>query len=170
MSFYPFSFETVITRHAVGKGARTVSYTVVLLPEDLKSQLPLNDHPRLRVDAEIANHPFNGAWQPTGQGDHYLMVPKEILKEASLFVGSPVDVRFKVADQSHVELPEALARALQRDADLMARWTALTPGKQRGFAYRVASAKTAKTIEKRVGEVTHMVREGLSFGKGGKVR
>lgn len=169
MSFFPYSFETVITKLAIGNGARTVTYTVVLLPDEIRSDLPLQSHPRLRVDGEIANHPFNGAWQPAGGGAYYLMVPKDILREASLTIGSPVDVRFKIADQSHVDLPDALAGALEADPQLMRLWAALTPGKQRGFAYRVASAKTDATIHKRVDEVAHMVREGLSYGKGGGV-
>ncbi|MEM9683112.1 MAG: YdeI/OmpD-associated family protein [Pseudomonadota bacterium] len=170
MSYFTHAFEATITRHVIGKGQRTVTYTVVRLPEEMTGDLPFADHPRLRVDGEIDDYPFNGAWQPTGDGTHYLMVPKSILREAELSVGSRVEIRFRVADQSAVAVPEALATALDADADLKTKWDALSAGKRRGFAHRVSSAKTEATIAKRVAEVTRMVREGLSYGKGGKVR
>ncbi len=169
MSFFSHEFEAIISLHHIGKGPRVVTYKVVYLPTEMIDELPFDQYPRLRITGEIADVPVEGAWQPSGDGTRYLMVPKQVFEQADVRVGDRVEVRFKVADQNAVDVPAALEKALDDDEALAEKWTKLTPGKQRGFAYRVASAKTEKTIDKRVAEVTHMIREGLSYGKGGKV-
>jgi len=170
MSFFTHAFEAEIVRHPIGNGARIVHYTVVYLPPAMVSQLPFDAHPRLRVTGEIADVPVEGAWQPAGDGRRYLMVPKVVFEDAGVAVGDRVEVRFKVGDQDAVDVPDALGRLLEGDEELAAKWVALTPGARRAFAHRVRSAKTEPTIVKRVGEVAHMVREGLRYGKGGSVR
>jgi len=168
MSFFGHAFAAQIRRLPVGKGDRKVTYTVVMLPDDIAAKLPLDIHARLRVDGEIADVPFNGAWQPAGNGAHYLMAPKDVLSQAGVSVGDIVEVRFRVADQDAVDTPAALEAALFLDPDLRGRWEKLTPGQRRGFAYRVRSAKKPATVDKRVAEVVHMVRNGLTYGRGGK--
>ena len=170
MAFFTHEFEAEIVRHRIGSGARPVHYTVVYLPAELEAGLPFDAHPRLRVTGEIADVPVEGAWQPAGDGRRYLMVPKRVFAAAGVAVGDQVDVRFKIADQNAVEVPDALERVLSTDPELRAKWDALTAGKKRAFAHRVDSAKTEKTIAKRVEEVTGMLRQGLSYGKGGSVK
>ena len=165
MSAYPHAFEGEVTRHELGRYA----YTVLRLPPGMARSLPFDAHPRLRVEGEIADHPFEAAWQPDGAGGHYLMIPKALLKAADLAVGDEVACRFRVADQSAVDVPPALAAALAEDDALRGRWDALTPGLRRAFAHRVATAKREATVAKRVEEVTAMVRKGQRYGKGGKV-
>lgn len=170
MSFFTHVFDAEIARHPIGKGARIVHYTVVYLPPAMASELPFDAHPRLRVVGEIADVPVEGAWQPAGDGRRYLMVPKTVFESAGVAVGDRVEVRFKIADQDAVDVPDALNRLLISDKDLAAKWSALTPGAQRAFSYRVSSAKTEPTIAKRVSEVADMVRAGLRYGKGGSIR
>ncbi|MEM6869113.1 MAG: YdeI/OmpD-associated family protein, partial [Cyanobacteria bacterium P01_C01_bin.121] len=62
-------------------------------------------------------------------------------------------VRFRIADQDAVDVPEALQHALEQDEYAKAVWEKLTPGKRRGFAYRVSSAKTKQTQTRRALEV-----------------
>ena len=170
MSYFSHAFEAEITRHPIGKGERVIHYVVVYLPLQIERDLPFDAHPRLRVTGEIADVPFEGAWQPSGDGRRYLIVPKQVFAAASVAVGDRVEVRFKIADQNAVDMPPELERALSADADLEAKWVALTPGAKRAFAYRVSSAKTQRTRTKRLGEVSQMVREGLAYGKGGSIR
>lgn len=168
-SFFDREFEAEIVRHVIGNGPRKVTYTVVWLPQDIEAKLPFDDFPRLRVTGEIADVPFEGAWQPAGEHGKYLMVPKQVFASAEVSVGDRVEIRFKITDQNAVDVPEALQDAIDSDDDLTKAWAELSAGKQRAFAYRVSSAKTEKTITKRVDEVTHMIRNGLSYGKGGKI-
>lgn len=170
MAFYSFNFETMMVRHLVGNGERKLAYSVILLPDALRQDLPFDNYPRLRVEGELNGHSFNGAWQPAGNGRYFLMVPKQIIKADGLSVGDDVEMRFNIADQNDVDVPPALASALRGQPELLEKWNQLTAGKQRGFAHRVASAKVTSTIAKRVDEVVHMVREGLSYGKGGSTR
>jgi hypothetical protein len=130
----------------------TYAYTVVYLPEDLAGALPLDRFPRLRIEAEVSGVPLKAALMSTG-GRWYLMLSKALLKHAGLTLGDTAHVAFAVADQDAVDVPSPLAAALDAEPELRAAWEALTPGKRRGLAHRVASAKTAPTIAKRVAGV-----------------
>jgi len=133
-------------------------YQVVLLPEELEAQLPFDRYPRLRIDAELNGVPTQGALMPA-DGRHYLMVSKRLQKQIKAQLGDVVDVRFSVADQDAVEVPVELAEALGELPDLKEIWDAWTPGKRRGFAHRVASAKQASTRTKRVAEVLEAIAD-----------
>lgn len=145
---FPFSFEAVIEAHDFGRFA----YTVVYLPERMRSELPFDRHPRLRVEGEIAERPFEGAWQP-GQGRMFLMIPKEIRSDADLALGDEIEVRFRIADQDAVDVPAKLRTAIAGNDAASEAWDAATPGKQRGMAYHVRSAKRDETRRRRAGEI-----------------
>lgn len=140
-------------------------YEVVWLTKDLTDALPLDAYPRLRVAGEIAGMDFTGACMPSG-GRHYLMVPKAIRVKQGLGLGDEIIVRFGVDDQDRVDVPPELADALADHEEIAELWAALTPGKQRGFAHRVATAKTAQTAAKRVQEVIGHILDGK--GPGGR--
>ncbi|MEM9708531.1 MAG: YdeI/OmpD-associated family protein [Pseudomonadota bacterium] len=161
MDFHPYEFEAEISALDFGK----FFYEVVWLPEDLTGVLPLAEFPRLRVIGEMAGRDFQGAIMPSG-GGHYLMVPKAIRVVTKLGLGDRVLTQFGVDDQDRVDVPEELAEALAEHGDVAELWEALTPGKRRGFAHRVASAKTHPTRLKRVEEVIAHVLDGK--GPGGR--
>jgi hypothetical protein len=117
----------------------------------------------MRISGEVGDVPFAGAWQPV-KGRWYLMLSKPLLKAGGFKVGDLVEVRFRVEAQDTVAVPDALRRALERDRTRLKRWEALSPGKRRGLAHRVASARTLATEQKRVAEVL----EALT-GRGGPV-
>ncbi len=152
MIFFPYAFEAPIEYYDFG----TMAYTVVYLPRELERELPLDEYPRLRINGEVADRPIEGAWQPGGErsdGRWYLMVPRKFMQQASLSLGDEVEVRFEIADQDHVDVPAELRAALDQNDAARAAWAQLTPGKQRGLAYRVDSAKRAETRARRVAEV-----------------
>lgn len=155
MTYFTHHFETRIARHAVG----TYHYTVVYLDTSLHGELPLDVHPRLRIESDVAGIPIKGAWQPA-RGTWYLMLPKKPLKEAGLTVGSSVEVWFRVLPQDDVDVPEELATLLASKSRARKAWEKLTPGTQRGLAHLVASAKRAETIANRVAQV-----EAVLLGK-----
>lgn len=155
MTYFTHHFETRITRHAVG----TYQYTVVYLDASLHTELPLADHARLRIEADVSGVPVKGAWQPA-RGRWYLMLPKQALKEAGLRIGSAVDVSFRVLPQDDVDIPAELEALLAAKARVRKAWQALSAGKQRGLAHMVASAKRAETRASRVAQV-----EAVLLGK-----
>ena len=68
-------------------------------------------------------------------------------------------MRFRVADQDAVDVPDAFARALRGDEGARAIWDGLTPGKRRAVAQHVASAKTDPTRTRRVTEALDALRD-----------
>ena len=150
-AYFTHEFEAVISEFGVGK-SRKVWYRVVFMPEEFEDQLPFGQYPRLRVDGEIADIPIANAFIPTGDGRRYLIVSPAVMKGAGLAIGDTVTVRFRIADQDSVEVPVALANALEKNPSAADIWSAITPGKKRALAHHVGNAKTKPTIEKRVNE------------------
>jgi len=149
MSFFTYEFIGEIDRHDYGR----MIYHIIFVPADIASGLPLKQYPRLRVSAEVNDFPLDGAFVPYGDGRWYLLINKRILKSLGLHFGDPVSVRFAIADQDAVDIPEVLQIALTDNEDFAERWAALTPGKQRGYAYRIGTAKRPETQEKRIIEL-----------------
>ncbi len=148
MTWFTHRFETSISRHAVG----SLRYTVVVLDHTLHESLPLRDHPRLRIEADVGGVPVKGAWQPS-RGTWYLMLPKAALKAAGLAVGDDVEVAFRVIDQDDVDIPDELAQRLARAPRLRRAWEQHTSGTQRGLAHFIESAKRAETRLARLAQV-----------------
>ena len=158
MNYFTHSFEAPIEEHALGRYA----YTVVYLPPELHDELPLKEHPRLRIDAEIAEVPIDGALQPV-RGRWYLMVPRPLMKQCGFSLGDRIEVRFRVGDQDAVDVPAELEQALHAKGNrkALAAWKKLTPGAQRGFAHHIKSAKTEPTRNKRL----VIIIEAIAAGK-----
>jgi hypothetical protein len=148
MAFFTHHFEATVARHPVG----TSFYTVVYLDASLHASLPLREHPRLRVEADISGIPMKGAWQPAA-GRWYLMLPKASLKQAGLLVGSRVEVAFAVIAQDDVDVPDELAVRLASTKRLRSAWAKQTPETQRGLAHSIASAKRAEMRIARLAQV-----------------
>ena len=145
---YAFEFSAKLKIHQFGRS----NYTVAYLPAKVIKSLPLKQHPRLRVDGELngvrfanALHPANGKW--------YLLVPRRMQKQCGVTLGDRVFIQFDIADQDAVEVPTELRFALEVNDQAASIWSDLTPGKRRGFAYRVSSAKRRETRANRVEEV-----------------
>ncbi|MEL6609585.1 MAG: YdeI/OmpD-associated family protein [Pseudomonadota bacterium] len=145
--FYPFEFVGALDHYA------PMNYHCVFLPEDVIAGLPLAPAKRPRVVGEIAGRAFKGAIQPTSDGRAYFIVNKTTRAAAGLDLGDPVPVAFRPDDQDAVDVPPELRDALTQDDAATEVWEGLTPGTKRGFAHKVASAKTVATRMKRVTEV-----------------
>lgn len=164
MSFYKYSFESHIHEHSLGfnKNGELV-YTVLFLPEQLVSDLPLDKYPRLRVDGEMHGIPFEAAMQPA-KGKWYVLISRTFMKRQELNIGDLVEVRFNIGDQNYVEIPEELKNALDEDSKALDIWNTLTAGKKRGYAVYVSSAKQVVTREKRALKMIQYILEGKSSG------
>lgn len=148
MTSFPYAFDGRVSLLDFGK----FSYHVIFLPDEVASELPLEENPRLRVRGEVDDYPIHGAWMPSKAG-WYLKLSKDLMKQGGYTEGSWVYVRFGIAEQDEVDVPEALELALRANERARDAWQQLTPGKRRGLAYQVASAKTAATAVKRAGVV-----------------
>lgn len=157
---YPFSFEGEIERFGVGK-ERKIWYNVLFLPPDLRAQLPFDTYSRLRVEGEIADVPVANAFIPAGDGRNYVIVSPQVLRDAGLMLGDTAEMRFRIADQDHVDVPAVLQTALERDADAALAWDGLTPGRKRMAVQHVLSAKSSPTRQRRLEETLDAV---IRFG------
>jgi hypothetical protein len=159
VDYYPYRFEGPLARHGVGR-AKVVWYTVLFLPDELAAELPFDQHPRLRVEGEIADVPVQGAWMPTGDGRRYFMVSPAVLKAARPEPGQLLEMRFRIDDQERVDVPEALAAALARDGEAAAAWDALTPASAAASRTWSRRPKTPPTQARKVAEVIEALRAG----------
>ncbi|MEL6691976.1 MAG: YdeI/OmpD-associated family protein [Pseudomonadota bacterium] len=160
MSFYPHAFEAPVEYHDVGSDK--YAYTVLFVPDEIARELPLKEHPRLRISGEVSDFPIDASLTPV-RGRWYILLSKRILNAVDARVGDILGVRFKVADQEAVDVPEYLSDALANHPAERALWNASTAGKRRGLAYRVAAAKTDPTRQKRVDEVFGILRGELDM-------
>ena len=150
MAYFTHHFEAQIALHAANA---TLAYTVVYLDPGVQTALALGTGAPVRIEADVSGIPIKGAWQSTGDGRFYLMLPRATLKKSGLGLGSCVEVGFKVAPTADVDTPPALADALAADREFAQAWSHLTPGAQRGLAGMVANAKRPATVATRLGTV-----------------
>ena len=162
MSYFDHAFEGQISLHGVGK-SRVITYKVLFLPYTMERDLPFDRYPRLRVEGEIADVPVRGAWMPVGDGRRYFIVSPSVTEQSGCDVGDDVEMRFRIDDQDHVDVPPALKEAIRADEEAWEVWDELTAGKKRMYTFHVASAKTAPTEAKRVAEALDALRQGLSI-------
>lgn len=155
MTYFPFGFTGPIEHHDLG----TYRYTVIWLPEEVAAELPLAEHPRMRISGELNEHPVTGAWQPS-RGRWYLMLGKPVLRATGLSVDCLAELRFRLEPPDGVDVPALLARALEQDKRASERWEALTAGKRRALAHHVGSAKTGATAVKRVAQAVAWLTTG----------
>ncbi|MEO0370220.1 MAG: YdeI/OmpD-associated family protein [Pseudomonadota bacterium] len=162
MSYFTHEFVGEIALHGVGK-SRVITYKALFMPRRFEAELPFKTYPRLRVEGEIADVPVRGAWMPVGDGRRYFIVSPDIKANTGLDVGDEVEMRFRVDDQDHVDVPAALTAALKSDDAASAQWDMLTAGKKRMFTNHVFSAKTAPTEQRRVDEAMAAITEGITL-------
>ncbi|MEO0530478.1 MAG: YdeI/OmpD-associated family protein [Planctomycetota bacterium] len=143
-----YEFEAEIVPRSFDK----YDYSVVFLPAEVQAVVPFPGGRPLRVDAEVGGVPLGAALMPH-DGRRYLLLSKKFLKRLRAAIGDRVFVTFTIADQDAVDVPEELRKALEANTDASKAWDAATAGRQRGLAYRVASAKRPETRRKRVEEV-----------------
>ena len=159
MSFYAHAFEAAV-EPLNWDGTR---YTVIRLPSQVAAALPLQAHPRLRVEGEVGEIPMTWTWNPApavlGEG-WFAYLSRAKLKERGLAVGHVASVSFNLADQDGVDVPAELLLALAGDEGAQAAWDALTPGRRRGLAHMVESAKRQQTRDKRTQQIVGALAAG----------
>lgn len=130
-----------------------MAYRIAKLPPAVVRQLPLADQPRLRFVGQINGHPHKGAILPAGDGSHYIILSRQTLKACHAVEGDRIMVEFQLDAPDSVDVPAELQAALERNRCAQDAWNELTPGKRRGFAHMVNSAKLPATKRKRVEEI-----------------
>lgn len=96
-------------------------------------------------------------------GRTYLGLRAEIRRAAGIDVGDSVEVVLELDDAPReVEVPDALAAALEQDPAAADAFAALAFTHRREYAEWVASAKRDETRERRVAKALEMLRGGVA--------
>lgn len=122
------------------------TYTLMPLPAEASAALAGTR----RVEGEMNEHPVNLAIAraPVVEGP-FLWTGRGLLDR----IGAEVEVRLRPAPDDVVDLPEEVADLLAAAPLRAAAWEGLTPGRQRGLLYRLATARTPPTRARRLAEL-----------------
>ena len=140
------------TLEDVGSGGRWVTVTFDGREEFGAARAP--------VKGTINGTPFRSRLAVYG-GVTYLGLRREIRDAAGIEVGDEVDVMLERDDEPReVELPPALAEALERDDEARRAYEALSFTHRKEYADWIAEAKRDETRDRRVEKALTMLREG----------
>jgi hypothetical protein len=156
--FYPHELRLQVVEHFIG----ALRYRAIFLPDDLAAR-PDFSPARLRFEGELNDHPVSLAWQPAKGGRKYAMLSPALLSEVGAGVGDRVSLRFRLVPDSVVEAPAELLEAIAGTANARARWDNLTPGRQRGLAAMVNTARRPETRQRRSIELAGLLADGAEL-------
>lgn len=157
MSYYDHAFEGRLEELIYPGKFR---YFILRLTAEMAARLPFDREPRLRASGEINDMPFQGAWVPGGNQLPYLHLSTDFVTALGVRVGDPLEVRFRLEPSDYVDICVELAEALAADPDANDLWQSLTPGRRRGLAHAVGTAKREETRRKRTAKLMADLRAG----------
>lgn len=140
-----YEFEAAVQKRDYGR----YFYSIVCLPENLVNALIPQRPARFRVHATIAEVPIDGAFQKY-KNTYYLILNKKVMRSANARIGDVIEVRFSLATDDDVVMPDALRAALLANEEIGSRWSILTPGARRSYAHYINSAKSAALLHHRL--------------------
>jgi hypothetical protein len=112
------------------------------------------------VVATIGDYSWHGRVSRM-RGEFLLGLNREVRTDAGVEAGDSVAVRIALdAAPREVEVPEALAAALEGDAEARQRYDALAFTHRKEFARWIAEAKKDDTRDRRVAQALEMLRAG----------
>lgn len=112
-----------------------------------------------RVIVILRGKTLRRAVQNTKDGMYFIFFGISILKELNIVPGDELVLTlYPDPDPDFVELGEELEEVLALDEEAAARFYTFTPGKRRGLAHHVNSAKREATRIKRALEIAHKVK------------
>lgn len=161
MSFYRYSMTGPLELYVIGSKStpRVLTYKVLFASPELERELPFSKSPRIRIEGEIEDIPVSCAWQPAGDRGHYVMVSPAVVRSLGVAPNDLLTLRFNLAPPDAVEVPDELREAIAKKARRQKLWDALTPGRRRGLAHLVASAKTMPVRLKRAALVVEKLEQ-----------
>ena len=133
---------------------------------------PFEAHCSLRFFKGALRQDTHGALRTQGQNTQSAMrleftseaqvskaVVKSYVKQAIALEKAGLKVDFKA--KRELELPEELIRILQKDRKLAKAFSALTPGRQRGYVLHFAGAKQSQTRTARIEKCIPRILAGM---------
>ena len=118
-----------------------------------------------RVIVELNGREYRRAIMGRKDGERYVVVSKEMMKEIDVAFGDTALVNLRPdPDPDRVELCEELVGVLDQDEEAAERFYGMTPGRRRSFNLHVSSSKRSETRIKRALELAHKLRTNMLYG------
>ena len=118
-----------------------------------------------RVIASLNGREYRRAIQNSKDGEYFIQLGLPIMKEIGAQYGDEIRVGLTSdPDPDAVDLGEEFSEVLEMDEEAAARFFGFSPGKQRGLALYVNSAKRSETRIKRALEVAHKLKTYTLYG------
>ncbi len=116
---------------------------------------------RVPVAGTIAGIEFRGSMMPSGEGRHFVVVPKPIREAAGVTTGDTVEVRLRgdTAERT-VEVPPELEAALKRNRKAREAFAAFSYSHRKEYVSWISEAKKAETRVARAEKAVAMLLEG----------
>ena len=135
----------------------------VPIPMDIADEL--RDAGIRRVIVELNGREYRRAIMGRKDGERYVVVSKEMMREIEAAYGDTVLVDLRPdPDPDRVELCEELVATLDQDKKAGERFYGKTPGMQRSLNLYVSGAKRTETRIKRALELAHKLRTNTLYG------
>ena len=135
-----------------------VNFHIVPIPFEI-ADIFLTDKIR-RVLVTFNGHTVRRAIQTRTNGEApYIVMSRDLMRTVGVQYGETVFVDLEAdPEPNRIDIPEELMIALEQDEPASTRFYGMTPGKQRGLAHYVSSAKRPETRIKRALELAHKLR------------
>jgi hypothetical protein len=152
-----WSFHTRLERFEVG--ANEQAWQHIVLPENVTRAVQQSGHTRfvLTLNGQTSWH---CAVNVTCEADHqeagisFVYVAKQHMKSAGLEPGAKVHVTLAPDVSKYgMAVHPALQEMLDADAQFLARFDAMLPGKRRGHLLQINKAKSPATVAKRIADL-----------------
>ena len=155
-------------RRAWLRSARVERFSAILGGDDV-------EHPTMEVPFDVkercgrARAPVRGTVDGTEfrttvavyGGRYYLGFRKELRERAGVHIGDEIEITIELDSEPRtVEVPPALAAALEQDSLAKASFDALSPSHRREYASWIADVKRADTRERRTRKTVAILRAG----------
>ena len=123
--------------------------TAITIPFDV--QKVFGTRARVPVRGTINGFAFRSSVFPKGDGQHYMVVNREVRAGAKVKGGETVSVVMERDEEPRtVEPPAELARALKGNKEARAAWEKLSYSHRKEYARSVEEAKRPETRQRRV--------------------
>lgn len=137
--------------------------TILPVPHDIMEKHGIIG--RQRIQGIMNGAEFNLAIQRTKEGLFYLSVSAALRRAMKVREGDMVEVRFRLADPEHIDLPEELVEVIAQDPLFEKAWNKLTTGRKRGIAHYVGSVKSTDSRIRRAFEIMEKASSGRLHGQ-----
>lgn len=151
----PIEFKAKVWAAMEGKG-----WTFATLPKAASAKLGAKG--RVPIAGTINGFPFRSSAFPDGEGSHIIQVNNDMKKGAGVAAGDTAAFAIERAtDEVAVEVPSALAQALERHPGAKAQWDAITSKAREEWVRWVTGAKKEETRAARVEKTCERLAEGV---------